>query len=180
MALEVSDIMIPKEEIEEMCKRLGEQISKDYAGREVLLVGVLRGAFVFMADLIRHISVPVRVDFMKVSSYGDGTVSSGEVKIIQDLDESIAGKDVIVVEDIIDSGITLYKLRQVLQTRNPRSLAICAAFDKPSRRRVDIGVDYIGKQIPDEFIVGYGLDYAGLYRNLPDIRYMEETGEAGE
>lgn len=177
MALQVSDIMISNEEIQGMCKRLGEQITRDYEGREILLIAVLRGAFVFMADLIRHIDVPCRVDFMKVSSYGDGTVTTGEVKIIQDLDENIAGRDVIIVEDIIDSGITLYKLRQVLQTRNPRSLAICTAFDKPDRRRVDIRVDYCGKQIPDEFIVGYGLDYAGLYRNLPDIRYMKDIEE---
>ncbi len=178
MALEVSDIMIPKEKIQEMCERLGRQISEDYKGRELLLIAVLRGAFVFMADLIRYIDVPCRIDFMKVSSYGSGTESSGEVKIIQDLDEHIAGRDVIIVEDIIDSGLTLYKLRQVLQTRNPRSLAICAAFDKPDRRKADIRVDYIGMKIPDEFIVGYGLDYDGLYRNLPDIRYMKENGEA--
>lgn len=177
MALQVSDIMISKEEIQAMCKRLGEQISKDYEGRELLLIAVLRGAFVFMADLIRYIDVPCRVDFMKVSSYGEGTETSGEVRIVQDLDEAISGRDVIIVEDIIDSGLTLYKLRQVLQTRNPRSLAICTAFDKPDRRRVDIRVDYIGMQIPDEFIVGYGLDYAGLYRNLPDIRYMKDIAE---
>lgn len=177
MALQVSDIMIPQEKIQEMCKRLGEQITKDYEGREILLIAVLRGAFVFMADLIRYIDLPCRVDFMKVSSYGSGTTSSGEVKIIQDLDEHIAGRDVIIVEDIIDSGLTLYKLRQVLQTRNPRSLAICAAFDKPDRRKADIRVDYTGMKIPDEFIVGYGLDYDGLYRNLPDIHYMKDDGQ---
>ncbi len=165
MALRVSDIMISHEEIQAMCKRMGAEITRDYQGKELLLVAVLRGAFVFMADLIRYIDLPCRVDFMKVSSYSDGMTTSGEVKILQDLDE------------IIDSGLTLYKLRQVLQTRNPNSLAVCAAFDKPDRRRADIFVDYVGKQIPDEFIVGYGLDYGGLYRNLPDIRYMEDDGE---
>ncbi|NCC82714.1 MAG: hypoxanthine phosphoribosyltransferase [Clostridia bacterium] len=177
MALRVSDVMISHEEIQAMCKRMGAEITRDYQGKELLLVAVLRGAFVFMADLIRYIDLPCRVDFMKVSSYSDGMTTSGEVKILQDLDENIAGRDVIIVEDIIDSGLTLYKLRQVLQTRNPNSLAVCAAFDKPDRRRADIFVDYVGKQIPDEFIVGYGLDYGGLYRNLPDIRYMEDDGE---
>ena len=174
MALQVSDIMISKEEIQSMCKRLGEQISQDYEGKEIVLVAVLRGAFVFMADLIRYIESDCRVDFMKVSSYGHGTVS-GELRILQDLDESIAGQHVIIVEDIIDSGNTLAKLSHLLEDRNPASLRICTAFDKPDRRTVDIHVDYIGMQIPDEFIVGYGLDYAGLYRNLPDIRYMEDV-----
>lgn len=173
MALQVSDIMISKEEIQAMCKRLGEQITKDYAGKEILLVAVLRGAFVFMADLIRYIDLDCRVDFMKVSSYGNNTVS-GELRILQDLEESIAGQHVIIVEDIIDSGNTLSKLSHLLKDRNPQSLRICTAFDKPDRRTVEIDVDYIGMQIPDEFIVGYGLDYAGLYRNLPDIRYMED------
>lgn len=176
MGLYVSDVMISREEIDAMCKRLGAEITRDYQGKELLLVAVLRGAFVFMADLIRHIDLPCRVDFMKVSSYQDGTQSTGEVKIVQDLDENISGRDVIIVEDIIDSGQTLYKLKQVLETRNPNSLTICAAFDKPDRRKADIEVKYIGKQIPDEFIVGYGLDYAGLYRNLPDICYMADDG----
>ncbi len=174
MALRASEVMISRQEIEEMCQRLGAEITRDYQGKEILLIAVLRGAFVFMADLIRCIDLPCGVDFMKVSSYNAGTETSGEVRIVQDLDESISGRHVIIVEDIIDSGLTLYKLRQVLQTRNPKSLAICTAFDKPDRRRVDITVDYIGKQIPDEFIVGYGLDYAGRYRNLPDVCLVKE------
>ncbi len=173
MVLQVSDVMISSDEIESMCDRLGEQISRDYKGKEVLLVGVLKGSFVFMADLIRRLDLDCRVDFMKVSSYGTG-MTPGELRIIQDLEESISGRHVLIVEDIIDSGRTLLRLVELLQTRNPASLKIVAAFDKPERREVDLKVDYVGMQIPDEFIVGYGLDYAGLYRNYKDIRYMED------
>lgn len=173
MVLQVSDVMISSDEIESMCDRLGEQISRDYKGKEVLLVGVLKGSFVFMADLIRRLDLDCRVDFMKVSSYGTG-MTPGELRIVQDLEESISGRHVLIVEDIIDSGRTLLHLVELLQTRNPASLKIVAAFDKPERREVDLKVDYVGMQIPDEFIVGYGLDYAGLYRNYKDIRYMED------
>ena len=173
MVLQVSDVMISSDEIESMCDRLGEQISQDYKGNEVLLVGVLKGSFVFMADLIRRLDLDCRVDFMKVSSYGSG-MTPGELRIVQDLEESISGRHVLIVEDIIDSGRTLLRLVELLQTRNPASLKIVAAFDKPERREVDLPVDYVGMQIPDEFIVGYGLDYAGLYRNYKDIRYMED------
>ncbi len=173
MVLQVSDVMISSDEIESMCDRLGEQISRDYKGKEVLLVGVLRGSFVFMADLIRRLDLDCRVDFMKVSSYRTG-MTPGELRIVQDLEESISGRHVLIVEDIIDSGRTLLRLVELLQTRNPASLKIVAAFDKPERREVDLKVDYVGMQIPDEFIVGYGLDYAGLYRNYKDIRYMED------
>lgn len=173
MVLQVSDVMISSDEIESMCDRLGEQISRDYKGKELLLVGVLKGSFVFMADLIRRLDLDCRVDFMKVSSYGTG-MTPGELRIVQDLEESISGRHVLIVEDIIDSGRTLLHLVELLQTRNPASLKIVAAFDKPERREVDLKVDYVGMQIPDEFIVGYGLDYAGLYRNYKDIRYMED------
>ena len=173
MVLQVSDVMISSDEIESMCNRLGEQISRDYKGKELLLVGVLKGSFVFMADLIRRLDLDCRVDFMKVSSYGTG-MTPGELRIVQDLEESISGRHVLIVEDIIDSGRTLLRLVELLQTRNPASLKIVAAFDKPERREVDLKVDYVGMQIPDEFIVGYGLDYAGLYRNYKDIRYMED------
>lgn len=173
MVLQVSDVMISSDEIESMCDRLGEQISRDYKGKEVLLVGVLKGSFVFMADLIRRLDLDCRVDFMKVSSYRTG-MTPGELRIVQDLEESISGRHVLIVEDIIDSGRTLLRLVELLQTRNPASLKIVAAFDKPERREVDLKVDYVGMQIPDEFIVGYGLDYAGLYRNFKDIRYMED------
>ena len=173
MVLQVSDVMISSDEIESMCNRLGEQISRDYKGKELLLVGVLKGSFVFMADLIRRLDLDCRVDFMKVSSYRTG-MTPGELRIVQDLEESISGRHVLIVEDIIDSGRTLLRLVELLQTRNPASLKIVAAFDKPERREVNLKVDYVGMQIPDEFIVGYGLDYAGLYRNFKDIRYMED------
>ena len=173
MVLQVSDVMISSDEIEAMCDRLGEQIGRDYKGKEILLVGVLKGSFVFMADLIRKLDLDCRVDFMKVSSYGTG-MTPGELRIVQDLEESISGRHVLIVEDIIDSGRTLLRLVELLQTRNPASLKIVAAFDKPERREVNLKVDYVGMQIPDEFIVGYGLDYAGLYRNYKDIRYMED------
>ena len=173
MVLQVSDVMISSDEIESMCNRLGEHIIRDYKGKELLLVGVLKGSFVFMADLIRRLDLDCRVDFMKVSSYRTG-MTPGELRIVQDLEESISGRHVLIVEDIIDSGRTLLRLVELLQTRNPASLKIVAAFDKPERREVDLKVDYVGMQIPDEFIVGYGLDYAGLYRNYKDIRYMED------
>ena len=163
-----------------MCQRLGEQISRDYADREVILIGVLKGAFVFMADLARYLTIPVRIDFMSVSSYGSGTRTSGVVRITKDLDSDITGKHVIIVEDIVDSGLTLNHLRQLLGTRNPASIAICTAFDKPERRKVEIEVEYVGMQIPDEFIVGYGLDFDGKYRNLPDVSILGDDTQGGE
>ncbi len=177
MAKEVSDVLICKREIEAMVKRLGTEITRDYAGEEVLLICVLRGAFIFTADLIREIDLPCKVDFIAVSSYGNSTESSGFVKIVKDIQINIEGKNVIVVEDIIDSGFTLKKLTELLVTRNPKSIALCTAFDKPSRRKVEIDVKYCGIQIPDEFVVGYGLDFAELYRNLPDLSYLVEVEE---
>ncbi len=183
MAKYVKEIMISRREIDQMCQRLGASISQDYEGKEVTLIGVLKGAYVFMADLARYITVPVRIDFMSVSSYGSGTRTSGVVRITKDLDADISNKHVIVVEDIVDSGLTLKHLRQLLGTRNPASIALCTAFDKPARRRVDVDVEYVGMQISDEFIVGYGLDYDGKFRNLPDVCVIgddskEETNEA--
>ena len=175
MSLKVSDIMISADEIQAMCKRVADEINRDYAGKEILFVGVLNGAFVFLADLIRYVDCPSRIDFMRVSSYGSGTTSSGHVKIIEDIHENIKGKHVIIVEDIIDTGFTLSKLRPMLMEREPASLALCAAFDKYERRIVDLPIEYVGMKIPDEFIVGYGLDLDGFYRNLPDIRYMEDA-----
>jgi len=180
MAKYVKDILIPRTEITRMCQRLGEQISRDYAGREVVLIGVLKGAFMFMADLVRHLSIPVRIDFISVSSYGSGTKTSGIVKINKDLDTDITGRHVIIVEDIIDTGLTLNHLRQLLGTRNPASFALCTAFDKPERRRVEIEVEYVGMRIPDEFVVGYGLDYDGKYRNLPDVSILGDDSQGGE
>jgi hypoxanthine phosphoribosyltransferase len=180
MSKYIKETLIPKDEIEKMCRRLGEQISKDYAGREVVLVGVLKGAFVFMADLARHISVPVRIDFMSVSSYGSGTRTSGIVRITKDLDSDITGKHIIVVEDIVDTGLTLKHLRELLGTRNPASIALCTAFDKPDRRKAEIDVEYIGMKIPDEFIVGYGLDYDGRFRNLPYVAILGDDNQGGD
>lgn len=172
MSKSIKRILIPQADIAVMCRRLGEQISHDYQGKEIILIGVLKGAFVFMADLARHINVPVRIDFMSVSSYGSGTRTSGVVRITKDLDTDITGKHIIVVEDIVDTGLTLKHLRELLSTRNPASIALCTAFDKPDRRKVEIEVEYTGLRIPDEFIVGYGLDFDGKYRNLPDVAVL--------
>ncbi len=177
MGLEVSDVMISREEINAMVSRLAKRINQDYAGKEILFVGVLNGAFVFLADLVREIEVPCQIEFMKVSSYGAGTVSSGNVRIIQDITVDIEDKHVIIVEDIIDTGHTLHKLKPMFENRKPASIALCTAFDKVDRREVNLDIDYVGQVIPDEFIVGYGLDLDGYYRNLPDIRYMENLEE---
>ncbi len=167
----VDDVLVSKEEIAEICKRLGREISRDYENQKLIMICVLKGAFVFMADLMREITVPCEVDFMAVKSYS-GKNSTGVVRIVKDLDMDIAGKNILVIEDIIDSGLTLKHLLKLLKMRNPASIKICAAFDKPDRRQADIHVDYIGKKIPDEFIVGYGLDYNGDFRNLPDVAIL--------
>lgn len=180
MSKYVKEILISRDEIAGMCQRLGEKISADYADREVILIGVLKGAYVFMADLARHLTIPCRIDFMSVSSYGSGTRTSGVVRITKDLDSDITGKHIIIVEDIVDSGLTLRHLRQLLGTRNPASIAICTAFDKPERRKVDVQVEYVGMQIPDEFIVGYGLDFDGKFRNLPDVSILGDDNQGGE
>ena len=180
MAKYVKSVLISREEIAGMCQRLGEQISRDYEGREVFLIGVLKGSFVFLADLARFITIPVKIDFISVSSYGSGTKTTGVVRIIKDLDTDITNKHVIVVEDIIDSGLTLNHLRELLCTRNPASISLCTAFDKPERRKVEINVEYIGLQVPDEFIVGYGLDFDGNYRNLPDVAILGDDNQGGE
>ncbi|MDO5732919.1 MAG: hypoxanthine phosphoribosyltransferase [Eubacteriales bacterium] len=168
-------VLISKSEIEAMVKRLGAEITRDYAGEEILLVCVLKGAFVFMADLLRAIDLPLETEFIATSSYGAGTRSSGVVRIIKDLDQDISGKHVIIVEDIIDTGLTLAKLSEMLSTRNPKSIELCTAFDKPSRRKTDIFVKYKGVSIPDEFIVGYGLDYSGQYRQLDEVYIMRDA-----
>ena len=163
---------VVKKEIEKV-KELGAQITKDYEGKEVHLICVLKGGVFFMCELAKRITVPVSMDFMSVSSYGDGTASSGVVKIAKDLDETLEGKDVLIVEDIIDSGRTLYYLMDILSKRNPKSMKLCTLLDKPERRVKDVKVDYVGFNIPDEFVVGYGLDYAQRYRNLPFIGVVE-------
>ncbi|MGN0429880.1 MAG: hypoxanthine phosphoribosyltransferase [Acetatifactor sp.] len=163
------EVMISEEEVNRRIRELGEQISRDYAGRQIHLICVLRGGSFFMCELAKRITVPVSLDFMSVSSYGGDTKSSGVVKIVKDLDDSIRDKEVLVVEDIIDSGRTLSYLMAMLQDRGPKSLHLCTLLDKPDRRVVDVDVDYTGFRIPDEFVVGYGLDYDQKYRNLPYI-----------
>lgn len=166
-------VLLSENEVNQRIQAIGEQISKDYAGKEVHLVCVLKGGSFFMCELAKRITVPVSFDFMSVASYGSETKSSGVVKIVKDLDEPLKDKHVIIVEDIIDSGRTLSYLRQMLQERGPKSIAICTLLDKPERRVMPIEVDYTGFEIPDEFVVGYGLDYAQKYRNLPYIGIVE-------
>lgn len=163
------DILLSEQEVDKRIQEIGEQISKDYAGKEVHLVCVLKGGSFFMCELAKRITVPVTMDFMSVSSYGSSTKSSGVVKIVKDLDEPLKDKNVIVVEDIVDSGRTLSYLLEMLKDRHPASLSLCTLLDKPERRVVDVHVDYTGFEIPDEFVVGYGLDYDQRYRNLPYI-----------
>lgn len=165
--------MITEDAVNKRIRELGERISEDYAGQQIRLICVLKGGSFFMCELAKRISVPVSIDFMSVSSYGGDTKSSGVVRIVKDLDESITGKDVLVVEDIIDSGRTLSYLMAMLRDRGPKSLKLCTLLDKPDRRVIDVKVDYTGFEIPDEFVVGYGLDYDQLYRNLPFIGMIE-------
>ena len=162
-------ILISREELAKRIKEVAAEIDRDYAGEPVLLVGILKGSVVFFADLVRELSLPASMDFMAISSYGAGTTSTGEVKMLKDLDKSISGKNVLIVEDIIDSGNTLSYLKRLLLSRGPKSLKICTLLDKPDRRKVELPVDYCCFQIPDEFVVGYGLDYDELYRGEKDI-----------
>ena len=164
---DIGEVLIPEDRIQAKVAELGARISADYAGRSITLVSVLKGSLPFMADLMRSISVPLRIDLMEVSSYGGATTeSSGLVRILKDLSSSIEGEDVLIVEDIIDTGLTLNYLVRYLRGKNPATLRICTLLDKPARRLVEIPVDYIGFPIPDQFVVGYGLDYGELYRNL--------------
>lgn len=166
-------VLYSEKELEAKCAELGAQISKDYEGKNLLLVSVLKGAVVFMTDLMRHITVPCSIDFMVVSSYGSGVKTSGVVKIVKDLDADLAGKDLLIVEDILDTGMTLHYLKQLLQDRNPNSIRIATLLDKPERRRAAVRADYVGYQVPDEFVVGYGLDYDEKYRNLPYVGILK-------
>ena len=166
-------VLLSEEEVDKRIQEIGEESSRDYAGRKVHLVCVLKGGSFFMCELAKRITIPVSLDFMSVSSYGGDTKSSGVVKIVKDLDESLKDKDVIVVEDIVDSGRTLSYLLEMLRDRGPASLRLCTLLDKPDRRVVDVDVHYTGFQIPDEFVVGYGLDYDQMYRNLPYIGVVE-------
>ena len=166
-------VLISEEEVDARIRELGEKISKEYEGKQIHLICVLKGGVFFMCELAKRITVPVSMDFMCVGSYGDGTKSSGVVRLAKDLDESIENKEVLIVEDIIDSGNTLYYLMDVLRQRKPASLRLCTLLDKPDRRVKDVHVDWTGFEIPEEFVVGYGLDYAQKYRNLPYIGVVE-------
>lgn len=166
-------VLVSEEDVDARIAELGKQISEDYAGRQIHLICILRGGAAFMCELAKRITVPVTMDFMSVGSYGDSTKSSGIVRIKKDLDDALEDKDVLIVEDIIDSGRTLYYLMDILKERKPRSMKLCTLLDKPERRVKDVHVDYVGFNIPDEFVVGYGLDYAQKYRNLPYIGVVE-------
>lgn len=170
---DVAEILFTEEQLAEMTARIAKQINQDYKDKNLLLVSVLKGSLIFMADLMRQIEVPCAIDFLSVSSYGSGTSSSGEVRILKDLDQSLEGKDVLVVEDILDSGNTLSFLLKNLSARNPASIRLCTLLDKPERRKAEVYADYIGATVEDKFIVGYGLDYAELYRNLPYVGVLK-------
>lgn len=174
MLEDIEKILVSQEELAKRVEQLGQEITKDYAGQEILMIGVLRGAAIFMADLSRAIKVPVALDFMAVSSYGNSTSSSGVVRIIKDLDEDVKGKHVLIVEDIIDSGLTLNYLIDYIKSRDPKSVKICTLLNKPDRRKVEVPIAYNGFTIPDYFVVGFGLDYAEKYRNLPFVGILKQ------
>src|SRR4051794_32067689 len=172
----IGEILVQPDELEHRVRELGEEISRDYAGRDLLLIGVLKGAVFFLADLMRHIDVPsLEVDFMAVSSYGSSTDSSGVVRILKDLDAPLEGRNVLIVEDIVDSGLTLQYLMRTLETRGPASLEVCALLTKPERRKVEMPARYVGFEIPDKFAIGYGLDHGERYRNLPYVAALAQT-----
>lgn len=175
MVEDISEVLFSERQIAVIVERIGKEISRDYKGKNLLLVSVLKGSVVFMADLMRSITIPAKIDFMATSSYGSGTTSSGVVKIIKDLDINLAGYDIVLVEDILDSGKTLSYLMELLRDRGPRSLQICTLFDKPERRQSDVEAKYVGAVIPDAFIVGYGLDYDEKYRNLPFVGILDPS-----
>lgn len=173
--MDISNVLISEKQIKEKVIELGQKIEKDYKGQEIFLIGVLKGASVFISDLMRCVNLDVKIDFMSVSSYGMSTTSSGIVKILKDIDQDISNKNVIIVEDIIDTGLTLNYLKDYLLKKNAKSIKICTLLDKPERRKCNIQVDYIGFEIEDKFIVGYGIDYKEMYRNLPYIAYVHES-----
>ncbi|MEK6278324.1 MAG: hypoxanthine phosphoribosyltransferase [Actinomycetota bacterium] len=170
----IGDVLVPPEDLVRRVAELGAEIGRDYEHRDLVMIGVLKGAILFMADLMRHLEIPCEVDFMAVSSYGSSTDSSGVVRIMKDLDAPIEGRDVLIVEDIIDSGLTLQYLLRTLKARNPRSLEVCALLTKPERRRVDLPTRYVGFEIPNRFAIGYGLDHAQKYRNLDYVAALAD------
>ena len=173
MVNDIREVLLTKEEIEAVVKELGKKITEDYKGKNLFLITVLKGAVVFLGDLMRAIEMPCEIEFMVLSSYGSGTTSTGSVKIVKDIDLPLEGKDVLIVEDILDTGFTLSFLVDLLKSRNPKSIEICTLLDKPDRRKVEISAKYTGRKIPDEFVVGYGLDYDEKYRNLPMIGVLK-------
>jgi hypoxanthine phosphoribosyltransferase len=172
----IGETLVPADELQGRVRDLAGEISRDYEGRDLVLIGVLKGAVLFLGDLMRYLEVPCEIDFMAVSSYGSETDSSGVVRILKDLDASIEGRDALIVEDIIDSGLTLQYLLRSLRARNPASLEVCALLTKPERRRVDLPIRYVGFEIPNRFVIGYGLDYAQRYRNLDYVAVLENRG----
>lgn len=172
---DIKTVLVSEEELKAKVAELGAQISKDYEGKNLVLVSILKGSVVFMADLMRAVTIPARIDFMATSSYGSGVKTSGVVKIVKDLDLELKGYDILIVEDILDSGKTLSYLMELLQARGPKSIQICTLFDKPDRREVEVRPTYVGAQIPDAFIVGYGLDYDEKYRNLPFVGVLKPS-----
>jgi len=168
------DLVLSRDEIVREVKRLAQEIERDYQGKSPLLIGVLKGCFVFMADLARFLQLPVEIDFITLSSYDQATVTSGEVKVVQELRSELKGQDIIIVEDILDTGLTLSYLIDILRREKPASLKVCVLFDKPSRRQVPVNVDYLGFTVPDKFLVGYGLDCGGKFRQLPDLYSIED------
>jgi hypoxanthine phosphoribosyltransferase len=170
----IAEILVQADDLTHRVRQLGEEITRDYEGRDLLLVGVLKGAIFFLADLMRHIEVPCELDFMAVASYGSSTQSSGVVRILKDLDAAIEGRDVLIVEDIVDSGLTLSYLLRALRARGPATLEVCALLTKPDRREVELPIRYIGFEIPDRFAIGYGLDHAERFRNLPYVAALRE------
>lgn len=171
--MEIEKVLLSEEQILTRVRELGQTISADYEGKDLLVVGILKGAFIFMSDLVRQISIPVEVDFMATSSYGQSTKTSGVVKVLKDLDSPIEGRHILIVEDIIDSGLTLSYLTEILRSRKPESIKIAVLLDKPERRQTALSVDYVGFTIPDEFVVGYGLDFDSKYRGLPYVGILE-------
>ncbi len=174
MNKDIEKILVTEEELVDITKKLGEQITRDYAGKKLLIVGVLKGSIYFLTDLSRHIDLPCQIDFIQASSYGSSTVSSGVIKITKDIAEDLTGFDVLLVEDILDTGKTLKHIHDMLIKRNPESIAVITLLDKPSRREADIHADYVGVDVPNAFVVGYGLDYDQFYRNLPYIGILKE------
>ncbi|AYF53814.1 hypoxanthine phosphoribosyltransferase [Clostridium botulinum C] len=175
MRNDIERVLFSEEELREKVKKMGREISEDYKGKDVILVGILKGSVPFMADLMKYIEIPCKIDFMDVSSYGNSTESSGVVRILKDLEFEVEGRDILIIEDIVDTGTTLEYLKTYLKSKNPNSVSVACLLNKPDRRKVEVDVKYLGYEVPDEFLVGYGLDYAEKYRNLPFIGILKES-----